>query len=206
MLLNFLKQIRFLVATLVVLLVVVMLSLFEPEGSSSLAFRRQLIEQGQWWRLYTANWVHFGGYHVAMNVLGLGAIYYFLFWRRHDVAWWIVLALVPWCVGGGLYLFNPELDEYRGFSAAAYGALMTGLILEWRYSRLIMSIAVLGLIGKIIYEQFPGYDVNYLRDQIGVEVAIDAHLWGALGGSLLGVICLTWELARDAAGRKEADN
>lgn len=178
----------------VMLLVVFVLAWFDAQTAPLLAFRRSAIDLGEWWRLYTASWVHFGIYHTTMNVLGLAAIGYLLFWRRHDMAWWIGIFTIPWGVGAGLYFFSPGLEEYRGFSAATYGILATGLILEWRYSRWIMSAAIIILAGKIVYEQLPGYDVNYLRDKIGVGVAIDAHFWGVLSGALVGVVYLIYEV------------
>lgn len=181
-----------LIALAAMLLAVTLMTFFSEATTELLQYDRQLILQGQWWRLYTGNWVHFGGYHIAMNVLGLAAIAYSLFLRRHDLAWWLGVALVPWGVGICLYYFSADTDIYRGFSAAAYGILILGLLLEWRFNPWIMSIALAVLLGKILYEQMPGYDINYLQSEIGVAVAIDAHLWGVSSGLLLAVAILSW--------------
>ena len=42
-------------------------------------------------------------------------------------------------------------------------------------------------IGKIIYEQLPGYNVDYLRDYMHAPVIVDAHLFGAITGIIFGI-------------------
>ncbi len=185
-----------LLAVVFMLLVVVVISLFGESLAESMQFDRYAIAEGQWWRLYSGSLVHFGNKHTAMNVLGLLAIHYALFWRRHDTVWWLCVILVPLGVGFSLFYFGGDTDIYRGFSAAEYGILLTGLMLEWRHNPWVMSAAIGLLMGKIIYEQMPTYDIYYLKDEIGVAVAVDAHLWGVVSGAVLGLIVLIWQKYR----------
>jgi hypothetical protein len=43
------------------------------------------------------------------------------------------------------------------------------------------------LVGKIILEQMPDFDNTYLLSSIGGLVAVDSHLWGAIGGTIVTV-------------------
>ena len=44
--------------------------------------------------------------------------------------------------------------------------------------------------GRLVWEQLPGYDVDYLRAWINGRVYVNAHLYGALSGALLATILL----------------
>lgn len=171
-----------------ILLPMLLLSFGDAPFDAFLQFDRALIGEGQWWRLYTGNYVHFGWYHTFMNVGGMLAIAYLVFWCRFEREWWVSMATIPWGVGLGLYFFDADTDIYKGFSGAAYGVLMAGFILEWKYNRVVMSLALAVLIGKIVIEQLPNYDVDYLQREIGVSVAISAHLWGVVSGTLVGLV------------------
>lgn len=171
------------------ILPILLLGIAPQNLADLLEFDREQISSGQIWRVYTGNWVHFGLAHTMMNFIGMLAIAALVYWQRHDRYWWLAMALIPVCVGLGLY-YDSQLNYYRGFSGAAYGILIIGFILEWRYNRLVMSIAIAILLGKIIQEQIPGYDINYMRDQIGVSVAVKAHFWGVVSGSVCALIIL----------------
>lgn len=152
-----------------------------------LEFQRQAIAQGEVWRLLTGNFTHFGDYHTWMNAAGLAALVAVLFWYL-PVAWFAAGAvLIPLGVGISLFLFA-DVDVYRGFSGANYGLLAMGLLLALPQQPRLYALAYCVLLGKIVYEQLPGYDVDYLQGQIGVPVAIEAHLAGFCSGTLIGCV------------------
>lgn len=161
---------------------------------AALDFQRQAINQGEIWRLLTGNFTHFGEYHTWMNAAGLAALVGILFW--YLPAGWLAAGIVcvPIAVGVGLYWFA-DVDIYRGFSGANYGLLAMGLLLALPQQYKLYTLAYCVLLGKIIYEQLPGYDVDYLRSEIGVPVAIEAHLAGFCSGTVMGVLGL-WRQRR----------
>ena len=63
-----------------------------------------------------------------------------------------------------------------------------GLLLALPQQPKLYALAYCVLLGKIVYEQLPGYDVDYLQGQIGVPVAIEAHLAGFCSGTLIGCV------------------
>lgn len=180
---------------LLVLAAVVLVSFFLIEWGgdrvvAALEFRHQAIAGGEIWRLFTGNFTHFGEYHTWMNAAGLAALVVILFVYL-PVQWLAAgVLLVPMAVGVGLYLFAADLEVYRGFSGANYGLLAMGLLLVLPQQYKLYALAYCVLLGKIIYEQLPGYNVDYLQDEMGVPVAIEAHLAGFCGGTLLGCLGL----------------
>lgn len=160
------------------------------QTNTLLEFDRDLIQAGAWWRLLTGNLVHYGLYHTAMNGAGLAAVVAVLYWHLPLRYLVVGLVVIPLGVGSGLYWSDIEI--YRGFSGTNYGLLALGLLLGLPYNRRLYTLALLILLGKIVMEQLPGYDVNYLRDRIGVAVAVESHLAGFCTGILMGSFMLFW--------------
>jgi rhomboid family GlyGly-CTERM serine protease len=169
---------------------------------AALEFRRQAIDDGEIWRLFTGNFTHFGGYHTGMNAAGWAALVAILF--RYLPAFWLAVGalFVPLAVGVGLYMFAGDLGVYRGFSGANYGLLAMGLLLVLPQQHKLYGFAYCIVLGKIIYEQLPGYNVDYLQDEMGVPVAIEAHLAGFCGGTLIGGSVLLRRFLGRSASKK----
>lgn len=164
----------------------------EPVGAA-LSYQRDAVAGGEWWRFYTGNLVHFTSYHAVMNVAGLLFAAAFLF-RYLPVKLWVAsLVVIPLAVTIGIHWLNPQYTEYRGFSGVLYGALAAGLLAAWRQQPWLYLLAFGLLLGKIVFEQLPGYDRDYLVQQIGVPVATNAHLYGVCAGILIasayGLVC-----------------
>lgn len=163
----------------------ILLALAGDAAEAALAYQRDAILQGQWWRFYSGNLVHFTTYHTVINVAGLSFTAAFLFRYLPLKLWGACLLVIPLAVTLGIYGFDPQYTEYRGFSGVLYGVLAAGLLAAWRQQPLLYLVAFALLAGKIIYEQLPGYDRDYLLEQIGVPVATNAHLYGVCAGILV---------------------
>lgn len=172
-------------------LFMLLFQLLGEEFAGRLSFMPEHIVDGQWWRVLTGHFVHFTFYHTAMNVFGLVMVVYFIFVERPIWAFYSGLLLICVFTSLGLYL-DGGLHEYRGFSGVFYGVLVYACLLNFRDNRLMMSAIIAIVLVKIILEQRPGYDVNYLKDQIAVAVAIDAHLWGVVSGIGVGALYLCY--------------
>lgn len=149
-----------------------------------LEFNRQLIEQGQVWRLLTSQYVHANWPHLALNCAGI-----ILIWALHaehtkPTQYALhTLFLAAWC-GVGIYYFCPDIRIYTGLSALLHGVIVWGAIKDIEAGMKTGLLLFIGIWLKIGYEQFhgPSAEVGKL---IASRVAIDAHLIGAIGGIVL---------------------
>ncbi len=164
------------------------LAVFSGWSEPQLQFDRHAIADGQWWRLVTGQWIHYGLYHTLNNVLILLVIGAVLWYRqplrRYLLTWIICFA----AVAGGLYYRSLELDYYAGLSGALHGILLSGLLLNLRRMPWIAGAGILVTVFKIWQEQQPGYDTSHIM--LSVPVAVDSHLYGALAGLVTVLVVL----------------
>ncbi|WOT06679.1 rhombosortase [Shewanella youngdeokensis] len=159
--------------------------LFYADLADQLAFRRDLITEGQWWRLLTGNFLHTNDWHLLMNLAGLWVI--LLLHEQHYSATSLsVLVLSLGCMQGlGLLLFFPDTFGYVGLSGLLHGIFVFGAVMDTTKGFKIGYLLTLGVIAKVLYEQWFGASTE-LTALINATVATEAHLVGLLSG----FICL----------------
>ncbi len=155
-----------------------------------LSLDRTQVAQGQYWRLLTANFVHFGWAHTLMN---LGAFLLCSFALLSEFSIKAFTALIVSCclvVGICIYAFNPEYETYAGLSGALHGFIVAGVLVNKRHKFWINGVLIALVFAKVINENSPGYQSNELQNLLPVAVAYSAHLYGALAGLAFGLIHL----------------
>ncbi|MEE9310289.1 MAG: rhombosortase [Cocleimonas sp.] len=162
-------------------LVMIMAQFFRDD----LAFQRLSISLGQWWLILSGNLVHSNVPHLFLNIAGLW-IFGFLFFDNLSLKTFLLSCLLL-CgsVGIGLYLFNPELQKYYGFSGALYGLFLVGATTsiinkDW-FTGIIVALFIAGKIGW----DFAFGASESSADLIGIPVAVHAHLYGAIGAIII---------------------
>lgn len=156
-----------------------------------LAFEPAAIRAGEAWRLVTGHLMHLGWPHFALNAAGL-ALVWTLVGNAYRPAGWILIILASIAaIDLGLWTFNPELQWYVGLSGALHGVLAAGLVMSWRQPRIETTILALLLLCKLAWEQFSG-PLPGSEGSSGGPVIVDAHLYGAIGGMLAGL--LSWQI------------
>jgi rhomboid family GlyGly-CTERM serine protease len=153
--------------------------------NDELEFNRQLIEQGQLWRLFTSQFVHANWAHLGLNCAGIALI-----WLLHGEYTspsrygFNIATLAVWC-GLGVFWFCPTITIYTGLSALLHGVIIWGAIKDVTVGLKSGYVLFIGVWVKLIAEQIngPSADIGAL---INSTVAVDAHLIGAIGGVLLG--------------------
>lgn len=181
-----------------VALVVFMLVLaFLPEAESLLRYQREDIAGGQFWRVFTAHFVHLNLAHTLLN--GAGTLMLALSLARDIPSrdWWTVTLLAPWVISLGLWFKQPDLMAYVGFSGVLHGLLYFGVLRLFRVMPAWAGLFLLLLLARQVWEQTSAYNPEYLRSLIHGRVMPDAHLFGALTGLVWG----GWSLWRDRASR-----
>jgi len=150
---------------------------------NTLSLARTPVSQGQLWRVFTGNLVHFGWAHTLMN---LAAFLLCCFALLSEISTTRFANLFVFCsliVGAGIYFFNPDLATYAGLSGAIHGLIVAGLWYSKRHPFWLRCAALAIVAGKIFQEHSPYYQANDLQALIPVPVAVDAHLYGALAGA-----------------------
>lgn len=166
-------------------LVLVLLSLLGESGRLALRYQREAVLQGEYWRLLTGHLVHGSTQHLLLNGAGLGLVAALF---PHDYSWraWLAIGLFSaLAIDVGLVFYEPQLLWYVGLSGVLHGALAAGAVAWWRHeSRLLALVLSVIFVGKLAWEQWHGA----LPLSGNLPVVVDAHLYGALGGALAGVI------------------
>lgn len=147
-------------------------------------YNRALIEAGEWWRLLTGNFAHLNLRHLLLDLVAW--ILIFLLGRAWlGVADWIV-CLVVCClaVSAGLYWFSPEIGVFGGLSGALHGLFALMALKQLRAGDRLGWLLLLLVTVKLLYEARYGGTPG-TSELIGVPVAAQTHLYGALGGAAL---------------------
>jgi len=183
------KQHCLLVCTVAVIAVIAYF--FDNLLADFFVYHRQLISQGEFWRLFTGHFFHTNGYHLLLNLSAL-----LLLWALHGQFYslknYSLLFITSTLVcSAGLYFFSPDIRQYVGLSGVLHGVFVFGAIMDIRQQDKTGYLLFAGVWLKIAHEQFYGAseDVSTLID---ASVAIDAHLWGAVGGLLFSIVYLLY--------------
>ncbi len=153
----------------------------------TLVFHRRLIEEGQWWRIISGNFVHANTAHLLLNLSGLW-IMAFLFIDTLSVKTFIISSLIMSIfVGLGLFYLDPSLLKYYGFSGVLYGLFFVGGVTSILSKDYFTGISViLFVIVKLIWDLIYGGNASS-EELIGIPVAVNAHLYGIIGAFIIGV-------------------
>jgi rhomboid family GlyGly-CTERM serine protease len=143
-----------------------------------LRFDRGGIAAGGWWRLLTAHIVHLDAHHLLLNGLGL-VLVWSLFAQDFDAVEWCVIVMTgALSISCGLWWLSPGVTWYVGASGLLHTVMAAGAarhLAERSWDRWILF---LGLCVKLLWEQFGG--------QAAPLVVVDAHLYGAISGFIVG--------------------
>ena len=141
----------------------------------------------QFWRLWTAHWVHVGWIHYLLNMLAFACMP-FIF--PHVRVWQFValLLVLPVCISLSFYFGFPHIEAYAGLSGVLHGAYVAVALIHLSYAHeRKFAAGVLGLIVlKLIWENTVGN--TRTAELIGSPVLVEAHLLGAIWGALFAVI------------------
>ncbi|HEY1991359.1 MAG TPA: rhombosortase, partial [Gammaproteobacteria bacterium] len=171
---------------LTVLLPCLLLAAWGEPARLLLCYDRVAIAHGEPWRLFTGNFVHMGTGHLLEDMAGL-----VLLWLLFEdvLAGWrmpLVICLGALAVGVGLYVGDPQVYWYVGISGALDTLWAVGsLRLLFKRDRFGWILAAV-LAAKLVYEQCFGA-LPFSTVASGGNVIVDAHLYGALAGALLGL-------------------
>jgi rhomboid protease GluP len=169
-----------------VLLALAGAGVFQPDGEVAARWGSNfgpLTMGGQWWRLFTATFIHFGVFHLALNMWALfnaGLLTERLYGSGRFALLYVFAGLTGSMAS---LLWNPLVNS-AGASGAIFGVFggMLAFVMSPRN----------GVPRSIISEHrnstllFVGYNLFYGAAHAGIDNA--AHVGGLLGGFLIGLL------------------
>lgn len=171
------------------LLVVIISTIGIFWGFDALTFQRDLFINGEFWRGFTGHFLHTNFNHYALNISAV-----VLLWALHGQYYNLINYSLVFIVSAitttfGVYLYSPEITQYVGLSGILHGVFIWGAIKDIEHKEKTGVILLIAVIGKVVYEQLYGASDN-VASLISANVAIDAHLWGMIGGGVVGLFSL----------------
>lgn len=146
-----------------------------------------LVDGGQWYRLFTATTLHADIFHLLLNAVALtlgGVVLEGLFGRA-----WLLALFMLGALGGSLlsYALNPAELVSVGASGAIMGLLAAAFISSFRLPEGPQRVQVQSQMMQVLIPSMLPLAIR------GGAIDYAAHLGGALTGSLVGLVLLrTW--------------
>ena len=162
---------------------------FNNQISETLVYDRVSVNNGEWWRIFSAPFIHTNSFHFLLNAIGVLILY-----GLHGHFYTIKLYFITFFFSGltsslGVHFYSTHLDKYMGLSAVLHGLFIVGVIQEIKYKEKWGKLLLLGVILKLCYEQFFGAG-SIVAGFINAQIAVNAHLWGSIGGTIIALFYL----------------
>lgn len=156
-------------------------------GFSAFSLQPSQVNQGAWWQLITAHFLHFTPHHLFWNIAAL-MILTLAF--EAEQSWpedCVFLLLCSLWVGSLLYAIPSNLSEYRGLSGVLYGYTLFYGLKSYAHQRLFAIAVIIFITARLLWQQSNYFDETATIEQLGGVISVDAHKYGYIGG-LLGFI------------------
>lgn len=152
---------------------------------SALRYERMAVFGGEYWRLLTGHFVHGTTAHLMLNLAGL-AVVAAVCGRLYSLGECLLILVVSIAaIDLGFVFCEPQLEWYVGFSGVLHGGLAAGAVAWMRRESRDLALGLMAIIvAKLAWEQWRGA-LPFSGD---MPVIVDAHLYGAIGGTLAAVI------------------
>ena len=171
-------------------LIIILLSslayIFDESLSNTFIYQRDLVSNGEVWRIFTGHIFHTNGYHLLRNISAV-----VLLWALHGQFYnpriYLLLLLISAITSSiGIHFFSLDIHRYVGLSGVLHGVFIWGAFMDIKHKDKTGYILLVGVFIKILHEQFYGASED-VAQLISASVAINAHLWGAFGGFIIGI-------------------
>ncbi len=172
-----------LAALKLILFIWVVLLITQILGVDYFLFERELIKQGQWWRLLSAHIVHSNYIHLLLNMLALALVLILFDSLLRGREWLYLIALSSVLQSIGFYVLLPNVTAYVGLSGVLHTLYVVGALrlLQQPNERIFATILLCLVTLKLLTERL-GQGISVTEQMIGGHVLTEAHLFGAIIG------------------------
>lgn len=170
---------------LILLAALITLQFMRSELNVDLAYTRDGLASGQYWRLLSGHFAHTNWPHLLLNLPVLALFYSLVRGQAAAFSALCVLPVIAIISSLILYTCYPGLSWYYGLSGALHGfGVLTATALI--SARATVGWPLLALLtAKIAWEQSPVYSDAAIATVINTRVATEAHLSGAIAAAVL---------------------
>lgn len=167
---------------------------FRPSLAAVLQYDRGAIAVGEWWRLVTGHWAHYGADHFFWDVLAFGVLG-LACEQRSRLRFLVCVAASALAVSLSVWLWLPDMAVYRGLSGID-SALFALLFVEFwsetvrsgKRNVVVFPGACLAVfLFKIVFELTTGTNLFVKTLEAGPVGVPLAHIAGAAVGFLVGL-------------------
>ncbi len=174
-------QIKEFIGVSIIALACLLVMVFDPESTNLLRYQVNEVNQGEVWRLITANLTHSNWNHFYLNILGLLLMDYLfqpLITQKQRIK------LLIFCIFTNVILLHlfANMFWYVGLSGALHGFIFGLAILSWSKAKWSNSLIIVGVIIKLFIEL--NWEINSgTAELIDANVAEESHLAGTICGA-----------------------
>jgi rhomboid family GlyGly-CTERM serine protease len=167
---------------------------FCPSLAAELQYDRGAIAAGEWWRLVSGHWAHYGADHFFWDVLAFGALG-LACEQRSRCRFLVCMTASAVAVSLSVWLWLPGMSGYRGLSGID-SALFALLFVEFwsemvrsgeRHSVVFLGGCLAVFLFKIVFELTTGTNLFVKTLESGPVGVPLAHITGATVGFLVGL-------------------
>lgn len=159
----------------------ILLALLGENTALSLRYERGAIDEGEIWRLFSANFLHSGWNHLWLNLTAFIVIYSLFFKYLSNSAWWFTTIFSSLGITLSIYIFMSELGWYVGLSGVLHSLVVVGSIAGFYQGRKEFILLLIIVCLKIIFEQF-FTPISSTLISIDTKIIVNAHLYGVIIG------------------------
>lgn len=158
-----------------------------------LSYQRELVEDGQWWRIVSGQLVHNNLAHLFPNMTALVLCRLLLIAGCSEREFIFNLFCCTVLTGVLIHILLRSYAYYLGISAVVYGMLFVGAVSLIRARHYWAWAVLLILALKLMRDYFAPETLAGVAARIGVPVAVEAHFVGVLAGVF--TLCLSFALS-----------
>ena len=158
-----------------------------------LSYQRELVEDGQWWRIVSGQLVHNNFAHLFPNMAALVLCRVLLIAGCSEREFIFNLFCCTLLTGVLIHILLRSYVYYLGISAIVCGMLFLGAVTLIRARHYWAWAVLLILALKLMRDYFSPEALAGVAARIGVPVAVEAHFVGVLAGVF--TLCLSFALS-----------
>ena len=163
---------------------------FSHDLTSLCVYEREFIKEGEFWRIFSAHFVHFSFVHYILSNMAFLIVGVAVEQKKDSNFGWL-LFFMAWSIGLGLLCFEPNMLYYGGLSGMVHGLLYYRALLglkEHQPYRSMSQMVLLLLPLKVCFEFYEQSSLLSSFSKQTFQVVPLSHLLGMVTAVLFFIV------------------